>query len=125
MSFFKLNIDDIEEKVSSFNSVSKKLIENKDLVCESLINVNFCWDDALASTLISQVKINDQKIDDYLLYLGKIYKELLTLCNDISIVCSSFNYKGVNSIKFNDNKIDTCLNYLDQCIELLNINLQR
>ena len=126
MSFFRLNVDDINENVNKFTGVSKKLIDNKDLVCESLIQIDFSWtDDPLTNIFISNVKNNDIKLDDYIQYLNKLYKEMSNFCTDITYVCNRFNYRNLRKINFNDNRKDECLRYLNQTIELLNINLQR
>lgn len=125
MAFFKLNIHEINGNVERHVGYLNSLKEQVDLVYNSLIGADAYWNDMNTISFISRVKSDGYKLNDYIIYLNNIYKELLYFSDDVKNTCSKYGYKNTRTIKFNDTRLSECLRYLNQAIEILNINLKR
>lgn len=125
MAFFRLDVDGINDNVERHVNYSNSLKEQCELVYNSLIGVDSCWRDPNAISFISRIKRDKYNLNDYIIYINKIYKEVKNFSDSIKNACKKYGYGNTRTIKFDDSRISDCIRYLNQAIDILNNNLRR
>ena len=122
--YFKLNIPQVNESISSYRSNKNDCLEDINYVYNGLKNTDSAWNDANSVSFINKVKKDSYEIHNYIYYLDSLYNEIETFKSNIDNVLSKYGYKR-NSIylKFDDTKINSCKNHLNNIVTLMNNSL--
>ena len=122
--YFKLNIPQVNESISSYRSNKNDCLEDINYVYNSLKNTDSAWNDANSVSFIDKVKKDGYEIHNYISYLDSLYNEIETFKSNIDNVLSKYGYKRNDVyLKFDDTKINSCKSHLNNIVTLMNNSL--
>lgn len=122
--YFKLNIPQVNESISSYRSNQNNCLEDISYVYNGLKNTDSAWNDANSVFFINKVKKDSYEIHNYIYYLDSLYNEIETFKSNIDNVLSKYGYKRNDVyLKFDDTKINSCKNHLNNIVTLMNNSL--
>lgn len=122
--YFKLNIPQVNESISSYRSNKNNCLEDISYVYNGLKNTDSAWNDANSVSFINKVKKDSYEIHNYIYYLDSLYNEIETFKSNIDNVLSKYGYKrNAVYLKFDDTKINSCKSHLNNIVTLMNNSL--
>ena len=125
MTAFRFNIEKIQDNVYRFKKSSNSVSESMNIISSSLASSDSYWKDKNSEDFVLQVKKDYHNFDEYMISLNNRYNEIFNFSNSLISACSKYGFKNPKNVKFNDSRYVDCIKYLNQVIELLNIDLSK
>ncbi len=124
MTYFKLNIPNINNNIDRYRYYKKNILNDLSYVYRGLSYTQNSWNDTNSYSFLDKVKKDKYKLNNYFNYLDGLYTEIETFKNNIDNICYKYGYKrNFTTFKFDDNKINDCKRNLNNIIALMNNSL--
>lgn len=121
MTYFKLNIKNINESISNYKKLKKSCLEDINLVYRGLRNTDSGWNDVNSRAFVEKTKTDGYELMEYFDYLDSLFNEINRFKSNIDDICykQGYNKNSIN-FKFDNSELNTCKTYLNNSIYLLN-----
>lgn len=121
MTYFKINIPKVNQKIINYRINKKKCDENLQQIYDKIEYMKLKDEYRYLDLFIKKVSEDRNKIEDYQLYLDCLYNEIENFKFNIIDICKRNGYQDESLIlKFDDAEILKCKDCLNSSITVLN-----
>lgn len=124
MTYFKFNIDKVNNAQESFNKAKTSLVTESNSIFSGMQNADSAWNDYNSAIFVEKVKKDKAEFNNYIDYLNDLFKKTVDFKNNIEKVCNKYGYRNLTGeIYFDDSELGTIYTNLDDCINLINSSI--
>ena len=129
MTAFKLNIAKLKDNVTNYHKNVNNCKDDFGSIYANLRNVDTCWNDAVATSFVNEIKSDKYKLDNYFESIDSLYKQVEFLQLSFEKLLGGYGYNRASVINYNDDNymsslqsfknaianLDSALAYLNSC----------